>query len=335
MRSLIGRVVFEADGESYRWEDVVAFAMVAGGWDAFERAAGEGLALVAAGYTVPPEQVKAAERSFRRERRLLAATELQEWLSARSLTVRDLRRYLERVHLREQWGDRAVAATAPDEILRAEGIFSGTLQRFATELAGRAAARAWLVATQGSAATSANSDRTAQRLSGLLGLSEPAALTACARQHELAAAFDTFCELRLTEAALWESVERHRLDWVVVECLQAGFNGEHAAAEAAMCIREREADLSEVARRARVPVRFRRLRVEEAEPALRAPLLSAQVDEVVGPVQIDGAPQVLQLVAKTAPTLSDHAVHGRAREEVLQAGLRAEVGRRVIWREAV
>jgi len=76
--------VFSIDDRAYTWRDVVTYARFLGIWDEIaERAA------LVEQADLDPEAVDDAAMTFRRERGLLAADELNAWLERRSITVDD------------------------------------------------------------------------------------------------------------------------------------------------------------------------------------------------------------------------------------------------------
>ena len=110
---VLARPVFSAGAQDYRWADVVAAARAWGRWDDVTRPSrpsrGEA-------------EVEEAGETFRYERNLLAAEEMEAWLAHWGLTVADWRRWL-----------RGEADGWP------EAVCSGALAGLARDLAARAA----------------------------------------------------------------------------------------------------------------------------------------------------------------------------------------------------
>ena len=112
--------MFSAGERTYAWLDVVQAAEARGDVAALERdlAALDRLEL-------GPDEVEAAGTEFRRSRGLLAADEMEAWLSHWAISVGDWMGFLRR---------------EPGAALWPEAVCSGALSSWAWELAGRAAA---------------------------------------------------------------------------------------------------------------------------------------------------------------------------------------------------
>jgi hypothetical protein len=133
------------------WEDVLEAAELRGELAALMRQARQGLGclkrLAADGDVVSAETLRGAAIAFRHEHNLLAADELEAWLSERGLAVADWNDYLRREILRERWSDDLerierefqVADDEVDSVLPAEAACSGFLLRSAERLAEDAA----------------------------------------------------------------------------------------------------------------------------------------------------------------------------------------------------
>ncbi len=121
--------VFSIDDRAYTWRDVVAYARFLGIWDEIEERA----ALVEQA-DLDPEAVDAAAMTFRRERGLLAADELDAWLERRGITVDDWLAYVRRSLFPGPVGE---VPTSGD--VWAEAMCSGRLDELADDLADRLA----------------------------------------------------------------------------------------------------------------------------------------------------------------------------------------------------
>jgi hypothetical protein len=105
------------------------------------------------------------------------------------------------------------------------------------------------------------------------------------------------------------------------------------ASEAALLVREDGLTAAEVAARAGVPLQERVVFLEEVEPGLSDPLLSAPAGELVGPLSVEEGFVLLSVTEKVAPTLSDPSIRERLQEEVPRRALEREMRDRVQWHE--
>jgi len=121
--------VFSIDDRAYTCRDVVAYARFLGIWDEIEETA----ALVEQA-DLDPEAVDDAAMTFRRERGLLAADELNAWLERRSVTVDDWLAYV-----RRSLFPGAVGEVPTSGDVWAEAMCSGRLDELADDLADRLA----------------------------------------------------------------------------------------------------------------------------------------------------------------------------------------------------
>ncbi|MFL5579843.1 MAG: hypothetical protein ACJ8AO_05675 [Gemmatimonadaceae bacterium] len=299
---------FVVDGEPYTWHDVRAAAAAWGDWARQEAETARAAALVAA---APPaeERVSAAAREFRYARDLASGDDMRKWLDARGLVVGE---WMD--HVRRQVARRAAAgvgagaaAGAPERDVLVDAICGGLLERTAHALAGRAA----LGAAAGDAARDDGAD-------------------AAGRVARADVAYARACERLATPEALAAQVGAHRLEWLTVECRVARFASEPAAREAALCVRADGDALASVAAEARAPVEVRRLVLEDAG-ALRSALTGAAPGELLGPLELDGAPALVEVLAKRVPDLADAAVRRRAERAVLEGRMAAAVAERVRW----
>ena len=104
------------------------------------------------------------------------------------------------------------------------------------------------------------------------------------------------------------------LEWTRVDLERISFESADAAREAACCVREDGLTLSEVAIESRQPVRDTRDLLERLDPELRDVVLSAGVDELVGPVAVGSRHEVVWVVGKRPADLADPIVRARAEE---------------------
>jgi hypothetical protein len=335
--------VFTAGDRDYAWLDVFLSAMMRGDWPPFERQLLHGLACVAeaaSGDTWPDQdRLDAAATAFRYERDLLTTEETMAWIEHAGLTVEDWTDFLVRRLLREDWSDRldrlvdshAASVEVTEGAFAAEGLCSDAFERLARTLAGRAAVAgsrecppidrgeveelrgrhaAWLEAVDPADLT--------RRLTHLAGLESIFAAEALAS---------------LTPEALGSQLARNRMDWMRIDLERLSFATVDAAREAACCVRDDGNTLSEVAIWSRQPVRDTREILERLEPGLRDAVLSAGVDELIGPVQVGTQYEVAWIVGKATADLADALVRGRAEAAVVEQLVSKAVLTSVRWIE--
>ena len=131
------RAVFSAGERTYAWLDVVQAAETRGEVATLEEDLGAGVAALE-GLDLAAAEVEAAGIEFRRRLGLLAAEEMEAWLSHWEITVSDWTGFLRRRLARERSPD-AVGGQLGDA-LWPEAVCTGALGRWAWALAARAAA---------------------------------------------------------------------------------------------------------------------------------------------------------------------------------------------------
>lgn len=323
-------VAFVAGDRSYDWVDVFLGAMWRGEWAQFEGELLEGLAYQAAGVgsdgARPNDRdLEDAANAFRYARGLIATDDIIAWLESSGLTDDAWADFLLRHLLRERWQTRrekpprqTIAADLADIDIAAEGICSGTFDRFARLLAGRAAS---VAAVAGDATVCpetppldrvlrdhhvwlASLDRgdTERRLSHLASLELRFA------RHAVAV---------VTADALASQLRHRRHEWMRVDLERLAFTSIDAAREAACCVREDRCSLTELAIDLRQPVADTRDVLERLEPGLREPVLSADIDALIGPIAVGSRIELVRVLSKQSPDLSDPLVRALATEAVV------------------
>ena len=131
------RPVFSAGERTYAWLDVVQAAEARGEVAALEQDLAAGVAALA-GVEPAADEVDTAGTEFRRKLGLLAADEMEGWLSHWEITAGDWIGFLRRRLARERAPD--ATGDAPGDALWPEAVCSGELGSWAWDLAGRAAA---------------------------------------------------------------------------------------------------------------------------------------------------------------------------------------------------
>jgi len=344
--------VFIAGIERYTWRDVVLAAMLSGEWAELAEQVREVLAglgqLAAAGRTLDPDEVTAEANEFRYARELLTAEETEAWLAGWGLTADQWMEYIERSVLRrrcrsgpEQQAARCrVSADDLADRVWVEAVCSGTLERLARELAGRAAAA---VSLDEPSPIGEGTDRLDcdAAVDGVLaeaagqGLGSLLAVEQCrvrlAHLRELRRRFEHFRRRVVTPTAVRSSIQAHGLDWIRVRCQSVSFSDEQVALEAACCVREDGQTLDEVARMARVTISERWLGLDETDLPERQTFLSTKPESLLGPLLRGGEYALVRVVEKVLPSFDDPAIQAHAEGAVLRAAVEREVATRVRW----
>ena len=324
MDALVGRLVFRAGSEEYRWEDVILAAKLRGDWAGLEKELRAGLACVKrldeAGEEIDAEELGSAANDFRYERDLVAAEEAEAWLNQWNLTAEAWMDYIRRDLLRRKWAGELneivarfrVSKREIDSCLQAEAVCSGHLARFAQALAARASAFE------------------KAREESWMGGASPCAKSV-ERIHRLEAGYQRLCDHVVDSQGLKDQVGWHRLDWIRFECRYVLFSHEPMAREAALCVRDDGMGLGEVAANAKMVVYNAPLYLEAIEPSLRDRFLSAGKGALVGPLAWDKGFALFVVEDKILPTLEDPAIKRRAKESLIDNAINREIANRVKW----
>lgn len=342
MRSLVGRPVFSAGERTYFWEDVAAAAWRWGDWGTLEDQTRAAIAcqrrLDERPQALARADVEAAANAFRYDRRLLSADETTAWLDRSGLTVDEWMEYVRGSVLREQWAAevREVVAANPvaaDEIeqrIWVQGFCSGRLERWAHELAGRAAVYDRIESEQ-------HVDRAepveVPRLPPL-GLAPETWRQASHKTAPLEDAFHRFVSRAAAPAEVARQIDAHRLEWLCVEYESLVLPSEEVAREAVLALLDDGRPLTEVASDADTRIDRARSYLDEAPAHLAQPFLSASENDVVGPLaDDDGGYHVVRVLTKVAPSMHDAAILERAERALQRDRLRREVESRIRWHE--
>ena len=336
--------MFHVGARSYTWLDVLLGAIVSGHWGRFETRLNAGAACAAAAERLDAwpdaSEVEEAATAFRYERDLLSSEETEAWLERAGLSLETWSDVLARDVLRTRWADRlpALVHDAPialalgDELIAAEGICSGMFGEFSRALAERAAIAVSVAGAPDAGAIAAHVAAVRQVHAGWLAGLDAVDLEPRLRHlAEVDAGHAGAARAALTEAALARHLDRCRLEWMRVDLERLSFSSAEAAREAAWCVREDGLTLSDVAIESRQPVQDIRTLLDELAEPLRAAVLSARVDDVVGPVEAGGRYDVAVVVSKTAATLADPLVRARAEHSVVEALTTRAVLSHVTW----
>jgi hypothetical protein len=295
--AVAARIVFEVDGRTVTWDDVLAWARSRGELDALEREARAGTAALERNGAPPVEDVRAAGAAFRYARSLLSGDEMEAWLDRWGLTTDEWLDHLRRRVARERSLTPGSSADPGEDAVWVDAICSGAFERWAYELASRLA-----VAADG---------------------------------DDLEVALDRYRERAVTAEALAREIESNRLEWLRVEAEQLAVSDEDVAREVALCAREEGDSLADLADRARGELRQLTAYLDDLEPELAGALLGAGEREILGPLALGDRFVVVSLTRKLAPSTDDPELNARAAERVLRRALDRELESRVRWHEGL
>ncbi|MBC7790838.1 MAG: hypothetical protein H7Z74_12890 [Anaerolineae bacterium] len=350
MTSLIGQPIFSVATQTCYWEDVILAGVLWGEWSVLENQVRHGLAclrrLAASGKEVEPSAVELAAADFRYERDLVAAADAEAWLAKWALSAEEWMAYIRRSLLRNRWADSiaSFAARYPVEdsevaaVMHPEMVCSGAIQRVAKRFSARAAMYDFLGSRTGSwQASESEVDHEIQRFPagimdhGVLGISAERCRERASFVATLEAAFSSFRDAVVTRRAVEEHVGMHHLDWIWFNHQSISFEREDMAREAALCVRDDDMTLAEVATSARSPVREEQRFLDEIEHSLRDRFLGAREGDVLGPIAVNGGFRLYHIASKRLPSADDPAVRERAEQSVLRSAAAYETRQRVRW----
>jgi hypothetical protein len=341
--------VFSVGPREYVWLDVFLAAMLRGEWRQFERQLAEGLACLAAAADRQAEwpeerEIEEAANTFRYERDLITADETIVWLDRAGLTMDAWTNYLIRRllcgRLRDMDGllqQHPASVTVEVVDLAAEGLCSGTFDRFVRVLAGRAAASV----THEDALNDGTSEVEQVSVDRLwtdhaVWLQPLPPDEISERVIHLARLEDAYrarAHAAATGQALASQLERHRLEWTRVDLERVSFDTADAAREAIRCVRDDGLTLTDVAIESRRAVRDTSDLLERIGPELRDAVLCAGVDELVGPVAVGSRHEVVGVVDRRPADLADPLVRARAEAAVVDQMTARAILTHVRWTE--
>jgi hypothetical protein len=334
----------------YVWLDVFLAAMLRGEWGEFERRLVEGLACAAAAGAgrrsnwPDDHQIEEAANAFRYERDLIASDETIAWLDRAGVTFDAWTNYLVRQLLRARCRDplddilqqRAILEHVAEEDFAAEGMCLGIFDRFLKTLAGRAAIAVLRDDVDHQAVDPRRISRLRAEHAVWLGALDPGDITErVVHLAQVESAFHARVGAATTAEALASQLARYRFEWTRVDLERISFESADAAREAACCVREDGLTLSEVAIESRQPVRDTRDLLERLDPGLRNAVLSAGVDQLVGPVVVGSRHEVVWVVGKRAADLADPIVRARATVAVVDQMVTRAILTHVRWADGL
>jgi len=343
MQALYGRPVFVVEGDTFFWEDVVLDAIRRGKWAQLEQEAREGFAALEEFDSAEDDEFDVAvdegAQEFRYNRELVTAQEMEHWLAAREVSIREWMEHIRRsvARARTTEGLAALVARHPvdqdqlAEALRVDLICSGAGEELAVELARRAAAAA-------AAASSATSDpseppsesvRAPTRLPP--GLSVELAQERIHLLVRIEEGAEQFRRSSITPEAIRREIGHHHTEWIRVDSRAIAFEDEAGAREAAMCMKEDGLPLDEVAAAAHATVAESRFYLDDLDPEVRPIFMAARPVDVLGPILFEGAHTLFRVVDKVMPSEQDPEILRRAEAGVAARIMAAQAQQRVQW----
>lgn len=340
------RAVFTAGGVPYSTRDIIDAAHFRGELEPCwrkvllqEAAEAKGRA---SGAEADDASLNSAAIAFRYKYDLITAEETEKWLEARALTLTDFSEYFARAFWEKTFGGRvtspareyATASAEERELLLEELTFSGELDRMATRLTWRVAARAAKEAAEvPSEFQQAEAERFRTRAGDvqawLAGLGrEPAWLE---EQVAMEAAFRHRCQRLLTPERCERELGPLRLPLTRFEVETMELDSRSAANEAFLCVRDDEVSMEEVAQEGRYPYRRRELVLEEIDPSVQQKYLSSTAGTIMEPTQRGDGFQLARLLGKREPKLEDPDVRARIEQRLLNRHFADLTSGRIQW----
>lgn len=343
MQALYGRPVFVVEGDTFFWEDVVLDAIRRGKWAQLEQEVREGFAALEEFDSAEDDEfdgaVDEAAQEFRYARELVTAHEMEVWLAAREVSIREWMDHIRRSVARTRTTEGLAALVTrhpmdPDQLaeaLRVDLICSGAGEELAVELARRAAAAA-------AAASSATSELPSE--GGPVPTVLPPGLSvelAQERIHLLARieeGAEQFRRSSITPEAIRREIGHHHTEWIRIDCRAIAFDDEAGAREGALCLREDGLPLDEVAAAAHATVSESRFYLDDLDPEVRPMFLAARPVDLLGPILFEGAHTLFRVTDKVMPSEQDPEILRRAETGVEGRLVAAQTQQRVKWQLA-
>ncbi len=325
------------DDEEIDFDALLVASVADGSWQGIRRSISRGLAASASGAVASRDELTAARTAFRRARGLLAADDLQRWLTAREVTLEQWRSHVVLMALAAATGD-------PDDSGEPDGDDQGIAARTAAAVAVRVedflapAANTLLL---GAASTrrvetvdEGEVEALVERVTG------ETALPLVDRSAErIRAHAETVTRLREQLDLARRDVDEHEalaviqanaVDWTEFDYEEVVLSTESGAKEAALCVRLDGADLESVGELAGATVQRHRHTAATAGPA-GSLLIGAVVGDAVGPIESPDGWRVAVLRDRRTPDPDDESTRQRAREQVLERSLGRRLAGRVTW----
>jgi hypothetical protein len=343
--------LFAVGDVAFARDDVVLAAAMTGEWSALVEQVTSGLACCARlddlddpDGELPESEIDEAASEFRYARDLAAASDMEQWLERHGLDADDWLQYIRRSLLRNRWADQIPAILAeyevdPDDVADAihpEAACSGLLARVATELAGRAAAHAALLAAGIGGGDAGGVQEVLRAVpagvaDGQLPGLPPPSRDRLEHLARLEVSARRFARSRVTADAVHAVIAAHQLEWTRIVARYLAVPTEDAAAEAVLCLRDDGDALTTVGAACGSEPCEGEWFADDLQEPLHGALVGAQAGDIVGPVPVAGAFVVIQVAARLTPDEGDPAVRARAEREVLDRAIAREVAERVTW----
>ncbi|MFL6568551.1 MAG: hypothetical protein ACJ8LI_05245 [Chthoniobacterales bacterium] len=326
------RVVFTCGPNGFSVRDIIDAAHFRGEidrpWRDFLRRAAAEQRASETGAEAEGSAIDEAAVAFRYDYDLITAEETEAWLEARGLTLSDFSEYF----ARDYWGKTHASRRAPDVAFidgdaeqrgtfTTDLILSGELDRMATRLAWRVAARA-----------------ATKEISPPLATSAPDWLQRIGRDEvwfneirELEAAYEEAREKVLTPEAIKRELTSLRLPLTRLEVEMMELESRHAANEALMCVRDDGMSMAEVAHEGRYPFRRTEMLLEEVQADQQQKFLSLTTGSILDPIPREDGFVLSRLLAKHEPNVEDPQVRARIEDRILQRHFTDITSGRIQW----
>jgi len=344
------RIVFTSGPKGYSVRDIIDAAYFRGELDPFWnevllRAEADRLAHETDA-ELDEAALEEASIAFRYQYDLITAEETEQWLEIRGLTLSDFSEYF----AREQWVKAFGGKAEPDlvpfaqasarqrELLAEELTLSGELDRMATRLAWRVAARASAETDEiEEALVGAERARFVQRsgvegealagwLRGLgqneLWLEENLAMEVIYRER---------CTKILTKEARDREISALRLPMTRLEMEIIELESRDAANEAFLCVRDDGMSMEEVAQEGRYPYRRTDLVLEEIPVEMQQKFLSLSPGNVLEPTPREDGYVLSRLLGKAEPKPDDPDVRARIEQRIMDRHFADLTSGRIQW----
>jgi len=295
----------------------------------------------------PDEEVfQKMPEEFRYQRDLITGEETERWLGERGLTLDDFSGHF----VRQYWSETLKESVEPDgmddlleepewrDLLIIDLVLSGELDRLATELSWRVAARE---AARGSEPDPCMIVEEGARFLERENIDDAAleqrlAEAGCDPQWfgellKLEAVFRPQCDALLTDEALKREMQTHRAEFTRADVEMVELDSGDAAAEALMCAREDAQPLDEIARQGRYPYRRSLILLAQVPDALQQRFFCASPGEVLDPWPRGDGFELCRVVEKIEPGLDDPEIRNRAGQRIIQRHFTELASRHIHW----
>lgn len=364
MECLLGDQLFQSMGKTYDWIDACLMAKITGYWDELEKDVQFGHAALqhslVLGQVPDDVAIEEALSQFFLEHSLVSASNSAQlsaqnlWLSRRRLTKEDLRQYISKFLLREQFRSQHMALCDQYPIsdkelqsnLLAEGFCSGYFQAYARLLASRVCL-AREAQSLGTVPPVRYHGISIQDYSVLLsffdycGFPTPSLAHLEERLSYLATIehyYSFYLQRLSSHDILGDVVSCYERDLTWIDALVAVFSEEEQAQAFSQQARSNGASLIKTTQTSNVSL-FRLCRyLEDFDTDLKdsiAPYLAqGKQCSLLGPFPMQSHHVIIELIQKVSPSL-DHAItKERALTRALELAVQANIAQAVVWQTA-